>query len=1044
MIEKLVNLKPENSMDSSIPATALRTLILAFPHPIRGVPENKPIQEVFSAISKVLIPRLLGYVVIPQASKGAATPTSGMLDIDPQRGADSDALQVLIELLRHFGPMLRDPEKLGFQTKLLQILDDTRTTNIVKKKAVTALSILAIYLTDGMLESFISKLLEGFKGRNLQPRKRRLLINVLGSLSRSIPPRIELYLSSLVPHILKALSQAELEQSIEAMGDDGTVDPDFEEVKEAALVTLEALLSSCSSGMRAFTMDVIDASLRYLTYDPALAIGDDDDEEMDGGVDEDDRLDGFNAEDEDFEEEAGMSDDDDGSWKIRRSAAKVLYAVISAHRAGDEPSTGRLFERVAPVLVKGFKDREESVRLEILTAMAMLVKRAGEDPSIALLPTEEEAQPATSSIAKSRKRRRGGSDASMFDASNGGSPLLGADSRTSSPTLASPKYDLSKYSPTILSGATKLLNSKSLPTIQATTAFLRDYALRQPGGLSNYLGQVIPPVVNLASGSGGSLSATNGASGSASNSITLRIGCLHLLATICDTHHAKILMPYAAKIATGLLSAVKDSYFKISSDALRTVESLVIALTPVELSSRDGQFQENMSALFDAVVSRIDAPESDLEVRQRAIHAVGTMLGRSLADPGSTDFTQAKQIQALDTLYGRLKLEITRQDAVQAIDTIASSLGNKAVLHEVWVRKVSLELAAQLRKADRVLRGASLRALRRLIGNPSSRSQLDDTTVQQLVQMLLPLVTSDGLDFLSPTLNSLTDLANYKPKVVVNPNLNETLCTISFAPLIGHILESFLLMITAVGQSGAGQPLMGDFLQVGVNGDPAVVGAAIGTLLVSGGSTTGIRIDDFVTELRTAQDDKRKCLALSILGEAGLRLGTASTVAPATFTDQFSSKSEQVRRTAAVTLGRAGAGNVSSYVPVILGLVDRAGSKQYLLLHTIKEFLQYTGKEKIDISSYSAEIWKKLLKSSGQEDNKAIGSECIGRLVGAEPKRYLPMLQVRTSLTSVGTCLMTCHILNSHADLPPGHIQLPANHCHCRPPLRRHRFQQRP
>ena len=997
MIEKLVSLKPENSMDSSIPATALRTLLIALPHPISGVSEreSKATQEAFNAISKVLIPRLLGYIVLPQAAKGVANPTSGMLDMDPQKGADSDALEVAIELLRHYGPLLRDPEKLGFQTKLLQILDDRRTTNLVKKKAVNALSVLAIYMTNPMLESFMSKAVEGLRDRNAQLRKRRLLISTVGSLGRSIPSRIAPYLSNCLPLVLKPLSQAELAKSIEAMGEDGNVDADAEEIKEAALIALEALITNCNLEMRPFTIDVVDASLRFVTYDPARVTEDGDDEEMEGADDSEDE----NFEDEGFEEEAGMSDDDDGSWKIRRGAAKVLYAVIASHNVGDELSTARMFEKIAPILVKGFKDREESVRLETLTAMAILIKKAGEDPSVALLPSEDDAQLAPSIVTKSRKRRRGGSDESMYDAPNGGSPLLIADSRTNSPGPASPRHDLSKYSPAILSGVTRLILAKSVPTILASTTFLRNFALIRPGVLSDHLEQIVPPVAAFASGSGStSLSMTNGVTGGASSSsITLRIECLQLLAVVCDTHSKRALTPHASKIASGLLSAIKDSYFKVSSEALRTLESFSAVLMSTEFSSLDTHLQKQLSGLLDTVIERIVSPDSDLEVRQRAIHTLGTMVSKVMAQPANNYFTAAKQQQALDTLYDRLKLEITRLDAVQAIDTVASSLGDKTGLQASWVRNIALELAAQLRKADRVLRGVSLKALRRLIANSPSRSQFDDITVQQLIQMLLPLLAPENFELLSSALDSLTDLIKHNPKLVVNANLNKSLCALVITPLSGHVMESYLLTIRTLGESGSGQPVMDEFLQnVAVRGDPAIMGAAIGTLLVSGGTTIKVRTEDFINELRTAQDDQRRCLALSVLGEASLRLGNKSPVMPNTFTDQFTSKSEQVCRTAAMALGRAGAGNVSKYVPIILGLVDRAANKQYLLLHTIKELLQYISKEKIDISPYSPEIWKKLTTTSAQEDNRAVGAECIGRLVGIEPKKYLPLLSVRT------------------------------------------------
>jgi len=180
-----------------------------------------------------------------------------------------------------------------------------------------------------------------------------------------------------------------------------------------------------------------------------------------------------------------------------------------------------------------------------------------------------------------------------------------------------------------------------------------------------------------------------------------------------------------------------------------------------------------------------------------------------------------------------------------------------------------------------------------------------------------------------------------------------------------------------------------------VAGDPAIVGKAIGTLLVSGGSTVGIKIDSFVAELQSNVDDKRKCLALGILGEAGLRMGSSSPLQPGLFTAQFSSKSEQLPRAAAVALGRAGAGNIKTYLPVILSTSSKSGSSQYLSLHAIKEILQNAGESRPVLSSYTKEIWEKLLVASQAEDNKAVGAECIGRLTIIEPKSFLPLLQVR-------------------------------------------------
>lgn len=65
------------------------------------------------------------------------------------------------------------------------------------------------------------------------------------------------------------------------------------------------------------------------------------------------------------------SDDEDVSWKIRRSAAKVIAAVIGTRNE----LLVEAYKTAAPVLISRFGEREESVRLEILTAFEALLKQ---------------------------------------------------------------------------------------------------------------------------------------------------------------------------------------------------------------------------------------------------------------------------------------------------------------------------------------------------------------------------------------------------------------------------------------------------------------------------------------------------------------------------------------------------------------------------------------------------------------------------------------------------------------------------------------------
>lgn len=64
-----------------------------------------------------------------------------------------------------------------------------------------------------------------------------------------------------------------------------------------------------------------------------------------------------------------FSDDDDSSWKVRRSAAKCLVAIISNYT----DLLRSLYLKIRPLLVSRFKEREESVKLDVFNAFIELL-----------------------------------------------------------------------------------------------------------------------------------------------------------------------------------------------------------------------------------------------------------------------------------------------------------------------------------------------------------------------------------------------------------------------------------------------------------------------------------------------------------------------------------------------------------------------------------------------------------------------------------------------------------------------------------------------
>lgn len=187
MIEKLSNLQTDNTVDQSIPSLALREVVISLPRPVTGGQRTKQVQDAYNAISRVLIPRLVGYHVILPSQKGLPSVPKGMLPMDLEKGTDSNAIDVLTEVARCFGPMLQDAEINALQKITLEILENDRASSMMKKKSVTAVSTLAGFFSEQLLSSFISRIIEHLRDSHLTRSKRRLYITVLGSIARYAP-----------------------------------------------------------------------------------------------------------------------------------------------------------------------------------------------------------------------------------------------------------------------------------------------------------------------------------------------------------------------------------------------------------------------------------------------------------------------------------------------------------------------------------------------------------------------------------------------------------------------------------------------------------------------------------------------------------------------------------------------------------------------------------------------------------------------------------------------------------------------------------------
>lgn len=61
------------------------------------------------------------------------------------------------------------------------------------------------------------------------------------------------------------------------------------------------------------------------------------------------------------------------SWKVRRSAAKVISAVAAAF----PEALSTIYSQASAELVSRFREREESVKMDVFAAMIALLRQVG-------------------------------------------------------------------------------------------------------------------------------------------------------------------------------------------------------------------------------------------------------------------------------------------------------------------------------------------------------------------------------------------------------------------------------------------------------------------------------------------------------------------------------------------------------------------------------------------------------------------------------------------------------------------------------------------
>jgi cullin-associated NEDD8-dissociated protein 1 len=303
---------------------------------------------------------------------------------------------------------------------------------------------------------------------------------------------------------------------------------------------------------KAFISDVLHLITRLISYDPNYG-GDDD-----GGLDIEDQ-------EEDAYDDYEGYDDDDSSWKVRRAAVQVANTLIMTH----PELLRKLAEGVFDKLVRRFKEKEQNVKLEVFNALSNFLRMMiyGEGKEVDEIDNDLELPALTRS--KSILAENSNKITSMI------SNLIKVFKDKKS------NANLKIAASVLLSRAAKFTSDAVIEKIdEALPLIASEYAVKE-------------------------------------NSNELKVNMLKSLRFLLKSQASKRenrLEKKYADIVKLIASAIKNEYFKISSEGFKVLSLLYKALRP-ETSSPSNGFKDYIKGIFSNIIDKLKENDIDQEVK---------------------------------------------------------------------------------------------------------------------------------------------------------------------------------------------------------------------------------------------------------------------------------------------------------------------------------------------------------------------------------------------------------------------------------------------
>uniref|UniRef100_A0A3B4AR37 TATA-binding protein interacting (TIP20) domain-containing protein n=1 Tax=Periophthalmus magnuspinnatus TaxID=409849 RepID=A0A3B4AR37_9GOBI len=743
----------------------------------------------------------------------------------------------------------------------------------------------------------------------------RTYIQCLATVSRQGGHRVGEHLEKLIPMVVKLTSVED------------------DELREYCFQAFEAFIRRCPKEMSPHISTVTQLCLKFMTYDPNYNY---DDEEEEDSMDIED---GFGEESDDE-----YSDDDDMSWKVRRSSIKCLEALIHTRR----DLLLSFYSSLCPALLARFKEREENVRADVFSAFSTLLRQTRVGSSHVGLITEQ------------------------------------GTAREEEPTFAM----LKKQVPVIVKVLHKQLKDKSLKSRQGCFSVLTELAHTVPGALEEHIPALIPGIV---------FSLTD-----KSTSSTMRIDALSFFHVLLVSHPPQAFQPHMQVLLPPVVACVEDSFYKITSEALLVTQQLVKVMRPLDKNTAGGfDPKPFVKEVFSSTLKRLKATDIDQEVKERAISCMGHMVCHL------GDHLGAELKGVLSIFLERLKNEITRLTTVRTFTLITSSplkIDLSSILPEAlsvlgsFLRKNQRTLKLGTLACLTALvthQTSSIKpaALEPVLSELPLLVDESDMHVSQLSITLLTCMTKACPSSLAKISSSVLPGVF---KLVHSPLLQGG----ALAAILDFLQALVLSKTSNLGFSQLLKSLMEPFHSPQCLSDihrqsyHSVARCVAALCSVCSKDTPGT-VSSLIQQVKSHNSpESARVLAVLCLGEVG-RSGSlgGSKEVQAVILEAFSSSSEEVKTAASCALGSMAVGSLNDYLPFMLKEIASQPKRQYLLLHSLKEVISACPAP--SLFPHLESIWALLFQNAQcpEEGTRNLIAECLGKLTLVNPDQLLPRLK---------------------------------------------------